>query len=220
MDVGAVAQTRGFVRLDDCDEFSITGCVMRNATSDGISINGTSSRGVITGNVIGGYVDGTPNSSGIYNASSGNDFVYVGNKIGYFLIGIYINTVSDNHLVTGNIFNDLTTALSSAGTTSKAKTNIFENVTNLYAGTWSREFYATATVDPASVPNGTYAAQLVTVTGAALGDFVNVAAPYDLAGMQMSASVQAANTVALYFRNDTGGALDLASGTWKFYVHS
>lgn len=58
----------------------------------------------------------------------------------------------------------------------------------------------------------------ITVTGAALGDFVMVAAPYDLQGITCNGYVSAANTVKIRLQNETGGPIDLASGTWKVKV--
>lgn len=58
----------------------------------------------------------------------------------------------------------------------------------------------------------------VTVTGAALGDFAKVAAPYDLQGIIASAYVSAANTVVVRLQNQTGASITLSSGTWRVRV--
>jgi hypothetical protein len=58
----------------------------------------------------------------------------------------------------------------------------------------------------------------ITVTGAAFGDFVDVAAPYDLQGINCTAYVSAADTVKIRAQNETGGPIDLASGTWRVRV--
>jgi len=77
---------------------------------------------------------------------------------------------------------------------------------------------ATATIDPASLADGAGATSTVTVTGAALGDFVMVSAPYDLSGISVTAYISAADTVSIRIQNESGGPLDLASGTWKVKV--
>lgn len=78
---------------------------------------------------------------------------------------------------------------------------------------------ATTTFDPASMTTYTGAtSSAVTVTGAALGDYVLVSAPYDLAGVIASAYVSAANAVKITVFNATAGTVDLASGTWKIKV--
>ena len=58
----------------------------------------------------------------------------------------------------------------------------------------------------------------ITVTGAAFGDFVDVAAPYDLQGLTATAYVSASNTVKIRVQNESGGAVNLASGTWRVRI--
>lgn len=101
----------------------------------------------------------------------------------------------------------------SAGTTSFTglaigEEDLFTNVIN-----------ATTTFDPASMLTYTGAtSSAVAVTGAALGDFVIVSAPYDLAGVIASGYVSAANAVKITVFNATAATVDLASGTWKIKV--
>lgn len=73
----------------------------------------------------------------------------------------------------------------------------------------------TFTHDPASLAIGATRVDTIAIAGAALGDYVQVAAPYSLQGLQLTAYVAAADGVALLFVNNTGAAVDLASGTWK-----
>lgn len=77
----------------------------------------------------------------------------------------------------------------------------------------------TLVFDPQSIANaaGTTSAN-ITVAGAAFGDFVDVAAPYTLAGITCNGYVSAANTVNIRLHNGTGAAVNLASGTWKVLV--
>lgn len=76
-----------------------------------------------------------------------------------------------------------------------------------------------AVYDPASLADGVGATTTVTVTGAALGDFVTgLSFSLDLQGITMTAYVSAANTVAVRFQNESGGTLDLASGTIRVRV--
>jgi hypothetical protein len=91
----------------------------------------------------------------------------------------------------------------------------------LFAAQRSSFLFGSAVLDQASLATGAGAAgaATVTVTGAALGDIViGVSASVDLAGLQVTGYVSAANTVALRFRNDTGGAVDLASATYRVIV--
>lgn len=83
------------------------------------------------------------------------------------------------------------------------------------------EFVGSATYDPASLLDGAGATTTVTVTGAALGDFVTgVSFSLDLQGILLTAYVSAADTVAVRFQNETGGTIDLASGTIRVMVAS
>lgn len=73
--------------------------------------------------------------------------------------------------------------------------------------------------DPASLADGAgETSASITVTGAALGDFVIVSAPYDLEDCIATAYVQAANTVEIRLQNESTATRDLGSGTWKVRV--
>ncbi len=71
----------------------------------------------------------------------------------------------------------------------------------------------------ASIVDGARESTTVTVTGAALGDFVvAVSVSVDAAGGVLSGYVSAADTVTVDLLNETGGALDLASATLRVLV--
>lgn len=67
--------------------------------------------------------------------------------------------------------------------------------------------------DPASIADGTGVTTTVSVTGAALGDFVLVSFSLDLQGIILTGYVSAADTVSVRFQNETGAAISLESGT-------
>lgn len=70
-----------------------------------------------------------------------------------------------------------------------------------------------------SVADGAQTTTTVTVTGAALGDYVTgVSVGVDLAGCVLTGYVSAADTVTVVLRNGTGGAVDLASTTLRVLV--
>jgi hypothetical protein len=84
---------------------------------------------------------------------------------------------------------------------------------------YSAVINATTVFDPASLATVTGALSSgITVTGAALGDIVQVSAPYDLQGIIAQGFVSAANTIKISLFNPTAGTIDLASGTWKIKV--
>lgn len=87
-----------------------------------------------------------------------------------------------------------------------------------YRGVFSKTIKATATVDPASLADAAGATVGVSVPGAKLGDFVRVAAPYSLQGITVTAYVASADNVSIRVQNESGGTIDLASGTWNILV--
>lgn len=75
-----------------------------------------------------------------------------------------------------------------------------------------------ATYDPPNLIDGAGATTTVTVTGAALGDYAEANFSLDLQGITVTAWVSAANTVSVRFQNESGGTLDLGSGTLRARV--
>lgn len=74
-------------------------------------------------------------------------------------------------------------------------------------------YVGTATYDPASLASGAGATTTVSVPGAAVGDIVDVAFSQPLVGVQLWGWVSGPNVVSVRFHNQTGTAVDLASGT-------
>lgn len=73
----------------------------------------------------------------------------------------------------------------------------------------------TTTWDPGSIADGDEEAKEITVTGAVLGDLVLASFSLDVQDLVLRASVTAADTVTAILANNTGGAIDLGSGTLK-----
>jgi hypothetical protein len=69
--------------------------------------------------------------------------------------------------------------------------------------------------DPPNVNAAATTTTTITVTGAVVGMYVQVAPPYDLQGIVATAYVSAADTVTVVLFNPTAGAINLASGTWR-----
>lgn len=101
-----------------------------------------------------------------------------------------------------------------------AHNRLVDDVGTLLAATAGAVLTGSATYDPASLADGVGATTTVTVTGAALGDYVTVSFSLDLQGILLTGYVSAANTVAVRFQNETGGTIDLASGTLRARVQS
>lgn len=72
--------------------------------------------------------------------------------------------------------------------------------------------------NPPPLADGDGTTTTVTVTGAALGDFAETSFSIDLQGITVTAWVSATDTVSVRFQNETGGALDLATGDLRARV--
>jgi hypothetical protein len=88
----------------------------------------------------------------------------------------------------------------------------------VWAATGSTTLSGSATHDPPNLADGAGATTTVTVTGAALGDFTRASFSLNLQGITVTAWVSAADTVSVRFQNESGGALDLGSGTLRVKV--
>lgn len=84
-----------------------------------------------------------------------------------------------------------------------------------WGGTWRGYAQGSATYDPASLADGEGVTTTVTVSGAALGDFAIASFSNALQGVTVTAWVSATDTVSVRFQNESGGVLDLASGTLR-----
>ncbi len=107
------------------------------------------------------------------------------------------NIIQDNHIM------DAVTGMISIQSTSRAEGN--------WAGV--NTFQGTATWNPAAIANGAEEAQEITVTGAVLGDFVLVSFSLDVQDLVLDAQVTTTNTVTAVLANNTGGSINLNSGT-------
>jgi hypothetical protein len=85
------------------------------------------------------------------------------------------------------------------------------------SGVWG-PLSGSATWNPGNLADGAGETTTVTVTGAALGMSARASFSLDLQGMQMTPYVSAANTVSVRLQNETGGAIDLGSGTLSVSV--
>jgi len=76
----------------------------------------------------------------------------------------------------------------------------------------------TATWNPGSIADGDEEAKDITVTGAVLGDLVLCSHSTDVLDGVLRGAVTAADTVTVVLANNTGGAIDVTSGTTKALV--
>ena len=122
-----------------------------------------------------------------------------------------IDTVSGYPVRTGDVAKYWVGAVT---TTAAASPNIrFSHVDNGGEG-----LVGSAVYDPANLADGDGATTTVTVTGATLGDHAVASFSLDLQGITLTAWVSAADTVSVRFQNESGGAIDLASGVLRARV--
>jgi parallel beta-helix repeat protein len=93
-----------------------------------------------------------------------------------------------------------------------ARTLPFDLTVTTYASLMT--LFGSVVYDPPSLIDGSGVTTTVTVTGVSLGDLVEcVSFSLDLQGIIVTGYVSAANTVSVRFQNESGGTLDLGSGT-------
>lgn len=148
--------------------------------------------------------NGTANGGqGIFTASTANNVAFMGNRF-FSASGYNFNADIATYNSTNNtIANNFISSRIQNGTTD----TVYGNVT------LGKVYKATATYDPPSLATATQQSTTVTLTGATIGETVTVSFDKPLQGTRMWAEVTSTNTVTVYHRNDTGVAVDLASGT-------
>ena len=174
------------------------------AEQNGIIYDGGGNTGIVcTNNAIHGVTLRTGNASGIrFNTATTG-----------VCIGNYIDA-TDNYPLYFNVACpslrlDDTNVLVTDGTAPASGSTI---VGITYAGRGT-VFRGTATFNPANLADGAGETTTVTVTGAVLGDFSAVSFSNDLQGISVTSWVSASNTVSVRFQNESGGPLDISSGT-------
>jgi len=83
---------------------------------------------------------------------------------------------------------------------------------------WKQSFNVTAALDFPSISAQSQQALTVTVTGARTGDAICVTPTSDVSGVIFTGVVTAANTVTVYAKNFTSGAVNPASQSYRIVV--
>lgn len=189
----------------------------------------------IVGNQIGGYNLTGPAISlnsyaadpKFYNCTVSDNLIY--NPVNYGARAIDIRQVN-RFLVSNNFVDNATVGYGSLFTDSTATSGLVtrnqflraavDNVLNSSTTTTMDQIVAeySTTYDPPSISAGNTLTLAVTVTGAALGNYVAASFSGSLSGITLTAYVSAANTVTFAFFNGTASAIDLASGTIRARV--
>lgn len=125
VEVGAPALAKGGISLIDVSEATLSGNVLSGLSAGGIAITGSASKAItVTGNLIQGYVDGTPNDTGIYVAGvhAFGSIVITGNHIDYFATGITLS--AENSIVSLNTVRRCTSGVGASGSNTISVNNV------------------------------------------------------------------------------------------------
>lgn len=76
----------------------------------------------------------------------------------------------------------------------------------------------TITINPPSLSTGAFGEGDLDLVGVALGDKVDLYAPYDTQGINYQASPQAADKITVSWTSCSTSTVDLASGEWGYTV--
>ena len=230
----------GYDATNRVDGATITGNVIRNFfTAAGIVIAGVWSNIVVaqadnvtvTGNVVIG-AGSVASNAGVYVNGTVNRLTVTGNTMqGTMALGaIRVNNVtSDGMSVWGNLMKQASTAVEgvlvsgstitafSVGGNATNSTLPFVNSASTITLTGT-ELEGSVVYDPPSLLDGAGVTTTVTVTGAALGDYVVPSFSNDVQNIIVTGYVSAVNTVSVRFQNESTGTVDLASGTLRARV--
>jgi len=163
-----------------------------------------SGRSIISNNYV--CAGSSADSTGISISTFGYNSI-VGNVVESCVSGIWLKSGVTNCVVRGNTGEYNITPIINDGINNEVDYSPFFN------GNGSLVWNPANFIDGAGETSGD-----ITVTGAALGDMVQVFPPYSLQGILCQGYVSAADTVNIRLQNETGGAIDLAEGTWKVKV--
>ena len=157
-----------------------------------------------------------------------------------FILDDGVSAESSITLDTGNTRNKVSITKTISATATRLRAKLYTNatstdgvrvdgVTMTAGGQESRDWQQhptdytmlqrTVTWNPISLVDGAGETLSVTVAGAEFGDFVQVAAPYDLQDITVTGYVQSADTVEVRLQNESTNVIDLASGSWTVRVN-
>lgn len=208
-------------------DLTIEGNTFRGVTSLGIEIS-YAVRPVVRNNRIIRADAGT--NFGIYGYACADETV-TGNDISGGTGGTGIELLNGDHgtvdVSDNRVSDDFAAALKLPTADGQCKGNRFGalGIANLSLFTgYLRNYIRTgsATWDPASIAAAGSESTTITVTGVLVVNSsrytATVRAPASLQGLIATAAVSADDTVTVTLFNPTGGAIDLASGTWRVTV--
>ena len=210
------------IHLDTCIEAQILANNVTAARQHGIYVDGKNN--VVKANVV---KDCSQQTTGVWSgiALDSNSTISTGNQIEGNRCYDQQGVKTQQHgiaVTSGNgAGNTASNSITGNTVTENRSTTTINLAANLGANTVGNNTGfgdGSATYDPGSLADGAGVTTTVTVTGAALGDYAEASFSNDLQGITLTAWVSAANTVSVRFQNESGGVLDLASGTLRAKV--
>lgn len=193
--------------------------VVANGINNGTSTTGTS---IIGGYIIDCTIPVADSSFGkeisIQSLDTDIPLVYGGSKFGARKIGwtrwTSAPTAPTGAWNTGDmVWNDAPTAGSPTGWIC-----VVSGTPGIWVAFGHSVLDGSTTFDPASLVAHSGTGGTLAVTGAALGDFVEVSFSLNLQNITLTGYVASANVVAFRFHNGSGATVDLASGTLRARV--
>lgn len=172
--------------------------------------------------LTGSYINGNGITGGVEAINADGTLIMGSGNISDFQTAMDINAaVSVGDVLISQCTTGVDIATAASGkvgplTFSGCTTNIVRTTSSTVSlpDAWS----GSATYNPPSLVDGDGATTSVTATGARLGDFASASFSLDMQGIQLDAWVSAADTVSVRFQNETGGTIDLGSGTLRVKV--
>ena len=206
---GVTVGTSVFCRLDIENQQSYTGTAFLTVTGGG-SCDAT-----------GSWLNGPGITSGVTAVVGDGNFNMASGSIIGWQVGVDVN--SGTYIAPGVVVGTCTTGVDIATAASGIVSPVYSaNTTNIVRTTAStvslpNAWSGSATYDPPNLVDGAGASTTITVTGARAGDTAVVSFSNDLQGILLTAWCTT-DTVNVRFQNETGGAIDLASGTLRAAV--
>jgi hypothetical protein len=204
-----------------CEYVHFVGNTITQIGTNGFNVQTQSQRVTITGNHILNVPNGGVGIQLLSDSGFGGSNVVVGNFIsggGVGDYGVAIGSGCNDNVVTANRVEGCDTGIATdaASTGQVVGNNRVVNCTTPYSlGAGSIADTGSAVYDPPNLADGAGVTTTVTVTGAAFGHYAEASFSNNLQGITLTAWVSAADTISVRFQNESGGALDLASGTLK-----
>jgi hypothetical protein len=199
---GTNSNNDGAIMLQYTDGLVVANNIIEDSRASAICLLQDNDEFVVSGNSIRGIRNGVANAAGI-NIRNTTQTGHIADN--------YINATAEIGIFIANTNTGVTFGTNRIVTSGSRITDA------LYGGA-GLEITGTTTTDVADILDGDQATVSITVTGAEIGDQVEVVASISLAGLGLSAYVSAADTVTAVLQNNSGGAINIASATYTAIV--